>query len=352
MAKTNSKQKNKLDSNKLQPLNYDELDSWWRTVPGSRRFTGEIMDAVDKNCATAAHLPKEDEEGFLQILTEKIQHKYISLTVEIFDYEGKGDIEDFVDELTTKFAPNFLRDFTTDSPMEDLAKQNSFANYIIICRLKNKVKWLTSAVTDFNKSNSEAGGVLIFVTTENNPPPNLTRLSDFLTPYDVQFFSINLLENARLTSQEKLYTSTLAAKLAKKSALIAKNLAKTELYTHGLEFVRTVIPNFDEKIFNRAVWECQTQFILPALEQIRGQLIEKNFLQLQNILPKKDEFGKILDDPWDMELRHLHHYGGNKQIFQYEDWELLELAYSARNTLSHWQAMELSQLEKIFNFVE
>lgn len=352
MAKTNSKQKNKFDSNKLQPLNYDELDSWWRTVPGARRFTGEIIDAVDRNCATAAHLPKEDESGFLQILTEKIQRKYISLTVEIFDYEGKGDVEDFVDELTAKFAPNFLRDFTTDSPMEDLARQNSFANYIIICRLKNKVKWLTAAVTDFNKINSEAGGALIFVTTENNPPPNLTRLSDFLTPYDVQFFSFNMLENARLTPQEKLYTSTLAAKLSKQSALLAKNLAKTELYTHGLEFVRTVIPNFDEKIFNRAVWECQTQFILPALEQIRGQLIEKNFLQLQNILPKKDEFGKILDDPYDMELRHLHHYGGNKQLFQYEDWELLELAYSARNTLSHWQAIELSQLEKIFNFVE
>lgn len=354
MAKLNFRttSKNIIDIEKLQPLNDDELDSWWRTVPGSRRFTGEIMAAVDEHCAIAAHLPQEDEAGFIQTLIEKIQRKYISLTIEIFEYGGKGDVEDFVDALTAKFAPNFRRDFTKDSPLEDLAQQNSFSGYVIIVKLKNKVKWLTAAVTDFNKSNSAEGGALIFLTTEENPAPSLTRLADFLTPYDVQFFAINLLENARLTPQEKLYTSTLAAKLSKKSARIAKNLAKTELYTYGLEFVRTVIPNFDAKIFKRAAWECQTQFLLPALEQIRSQLIEKNFLQLKKILPKTDEFGRTLDEPYDMELRHLHHYGGNAQIFQYDEWELLELAYEARNALSHLNTLEISQLEKIFNFIE
>ena len=336
----------------MEILDYDELDLWWRTVPSSRRFTGAIMEAVDKHCATAAHLPKEDEVGFIQMLTEKIQRKYVSLIVETFDYNGKSDMEDFVDALTAKFAPNFLRDFTTDSPMEDLALQNSLFGYAIIIRLKNKVKWLVSAVTDFNKKNSVTGGALIFITTENNPPPSLTRLSDFLTPYDVQFFAINLLEGARLTPKQKLYTSTLAAKLSKQSSTMAKNLAKVELYTHGLEFVRTVAPKFDEKIYNRAVWECQTQFLLPALEQIRSQLIEKNFSHLKKILPKTDEFGKTLDNAWDMELRHLHYYGGGDKIFSYEEWEILELAYSARNEISHLKTLENSQLEKIFNMID
>ena len=330
----------------MQDLNYDELDIWWRTVPSSRRFISAIMDAVDKHCATAAHLPTEDESGFIQILTEKIQRKYVSLIVEIFDYDGKGDAEDFVDALTAKFAPNFLRDFTKDSPLEDLAQQNSFAGYAIIIRLKNKIKWLTAAVTDFNKKNSLTGGALIFVTTEKNPPPSLTRLSDFLTPYDIQFFAMNLLESARLSPVEKLYTATLAAKLSKQSAILAKNLSKAELYTHGAEFVKTVVPNFDEKFYNRAVWECQTQFILPALEQVRSQLIEKNFVHLKKILPVTDEFGKTLDNAWDMELRHLHYYGGSRQIFSYDEWEILELAYSARNELSHLQTLERSQLEK------
>ena len=319
---------------------------------GARRFTGEIMEAIDKHCATAAHLPKEDEADFLQILTEKIQRKYVSLTVEIFDYDGKGDAEDFVDALTSQFAPNFLRDFTKDSAFEDLAQQNSFAGYAIIVKLKNNVNWLTAAVADFNKNVSVEGGALIFVTTEDNPPPNILRLSDFLTPYDIQFFAFNLLESARLTPQQKLYTATLAAKLSGQSALLAKNLAKTELYTHGAEFVKTVINNFDENFFNRAVWTCQAQFLLPALEHIRSQIIEKNYFQLESILPKKDEFGKKLNEPYDMELRHLHHYGGNEKIFQYAEWEILETAYVARNSLSHLQIIALPELEKIFNFVD
>ena len=336
----------------MQPLNYEELDLWWRTVPSSRRFVSEIMEAVDKHCATAAHLPKDEEDGFIQILTEKIQRKHVSAIVEIFDYSGAGDMEDFVEELTANFAPNFLRDFTVDSPMEDLALQHSFTGYAIIVKPKKKISWLTAAISDFNKSATLAGGTLIFVTTEENPPPNFTRLSDFLTPYDVQFFAINLLENARLTAKQKLYTSTLAAKLAKQSALLTKNLAKTELYTHGLDFVKTVVPNFKEKIYNRAVWECQAQFLLPALEQIRSRLIEKNFLQLKHILPVTDEFGKTLYNAWDMELRHLHYYGGNQKIFPYDEWEILESAYSARNELSHLQTLENLRLEKIFNLVD
>lgn len=361
MAKLNSRisltnsysfAENKIDFSKLQPLNDDDLDSWWRTVPGARRFTNAAAEAADKHCATAAHLPESDTAGFVQMLREKIQRRHVSLTVEIFEYEGAGDVEEFVDVLAETFALNFQRDFTKDSPMEDLAQQNSLSGYVIIILLANKIKWLTNAVTDFNRSASALGGALIFVTNEDNPPPSLTRLSDYLTPYDIQFFAINMLENARLTAQEKLYTSTLAAKLSGQSAILAKNFAKGELYTHGFDFVKGIVPNFDERIFNRAVWECQAQFLLPTLEQLRGRLIEKNFRQLKQILPVTDEFGKTLDDPWDMELRHLHYYGGKATVFQFSDWEMLETAYGARNDLSHLKIIDLAQIEKIFKLAD
>ena len=336
----------------LTPLDDDELSSWWRMVPGARRFTNAAADAVDKNCAAAAHLPQIDLEGFVRILSEKISRRHVSLNIEIFEYDESGDVEDFVSALTEKFAPNFLRDFTKDSPMTDLAEQNTFGGYSLIVKLKRKAKWLTPAVVDFNKSSANSTGSIIFVTCEDNPPPSLTRLSDYLTPYDVQFFAINLLEDARLTTQEKLYTSTLAAKLSGQSAILAKNLAKPELLTDGVDFVKKIVPNFDEKIFARALWECQAQFLLPTLEQLRGKLIEKNFVRLRNILPVTDEFGKTLSDPWDMELRHLHFYGGSKLIFHIKDWELLELAYHARNELSHLVTIDLQRLEKLFAYAD
>lgn len=343
---------NKIDFNKLQPLDDEELSSWWRMVPGARRFTNNAAEAVDKHCAAAAHLPQVDLEGFVRMLADKISRRHVSQIVEIFEYDDKGDIEDFVTALTERFASNFLRDFTKDSPMTDLADQNAFGGYVIIVKLKRKVKWLTSAVVDFNKSMHNSTGSIIFVTCEDNPPPSLARLSDYLTPYDVQFFAINLLENSKLNTQEKLYTSTLAAKLSGQSAILAKNLAKAELLTEGVDFVKRIVPNFDERVFSRAVWECQAQFLLPTLEQLRGKLIEKNFVRLKHILPVTDEFGKLLTDPWDMELRHLHFYGGNAMIFQMRDWDILEIAYHARNELSHLTTIDLQRLERLFAFAE
>ena len=360
MAKINSRisllnsatNENKIDFDKLQPLDNDELSSWWRMVPGARRFTNTAADAVDKHCAAAAHLPKVDLEGFVQMRVYKISRRHVSLNVEIFEYDEKGDAEDFVTALTEKFASNFLRDFKKDSPLADLAAQNTFGGYAVIVNLRRKVNWLTSAVVDFNKNSANSTGSIIFVTCEDNPSPSLTRLSDYLTPYDVQFFAINLLENSKLTTQEKLYTSTLAAKLSGQSAILAKNLATVELFTDGIDFVKKIVPNFDNRIFSRAVWECQAQFLLPTLEQLRGQFIEKNFSRLKHILPVKDEFGKILNDPWDMELRHLHFYGGNHFLFNPADWELLELAYHARNDLSHLTTIDLQRLQKLFTFAD
>ena len=341
---------NLIDFGKLQPLDDEDLSSWWRMVPGARRFTNTAAEAVDKNCAVAAHLPQVDLEGFIQMLIEKISRRHVSTTIEIFEYDDKGDMEDFVTTLTEKFSLNFLRDFVKDSPMTDLAEQNIFGGYAIIVKLKRKVKWLTSAAVDFNKGASNSSGSIIFVTCEDNPSPSLIRLSDYLTPYDVQFFAINLLENSRLTNQEKLYTSTLVSKLAAQSAILAKNLAKPELLSEGIEFVKKILPKLDNRIFSRAVWECQVQFLLPTLEQLRGQLIEKNFVRLKSLLPVKDEFGKFIEDPWDMELRHLHFYGGGAFLFHPNDWEILELAYHARNELSHLTTIDLPRLEKLFTF--
>ena len=341
-----------IDFRKLQPLNDEELYAWWHIVPGARHFINAVAEAADKNCATAAHLPKVDTAGFLQTLEKKIRRRYVSLLVEIFDYDGKGDLEDFTAELAEKFSPNFLRDFTEDSPLTDLARQNVLSGRVVIVRLKNKFSHLTSAVADFNKKNSVTSGAIIFVTNEDNPPPSLTRLSDFLTPYDVQFFAINLLENAKLSPQEKLYTSTLAAKLSGQSAILAKNLATAELFTSGIDFVKKIVPTLDERNFSRAVWECQVQFLLPTLEQVRGRLIEKNFRRLKSILPVKDEFGKIITDPWDMELRHLHFYGGSAMLFHISDWEILELAYRARNELSHLEFLDTAKVEKIFTLAD
>ncbi len=337
---------------KLRPPEDTDLVLWWRTVPGARRFINTVADAVDKHCSCSAHLPESDTFGFVQLLEEKLRKRHVSLIVETFKYSGEGDAEDFANALTEKYAPNFFRDFTEDSPIADLSKQNIFEGYAIIVWLEKKYDWLHSAAPDFNRCTSDSGGSLIFVTSEKNPPPGLIRLSDCLTPYDVQFFAINMLDRANLTARQKLYTSTLAAKLSGQSVILAKNLARPELFNDPENFLKNLLPQSDEKIFYRALWECQVQFLMPTLEEIRGRLIEKNFVALKNLLPVEDEFGNEIKDPFDMELRHLRHYGGRAMIFKQNDWDVLELAYQARNELSHLKTIDLARVEKIFAFAD
>ena len=78
-------------------------------------------------------------------------------------------------------------------------------------------------------------------------------------------------------------------------------------------------------------------------------MARNNIFALKKLLPVADEFGKFLNNPWDMELRHLHYYGGNGKIFSQTDWETLELVYRVRNDLSHLYTVDVDRLEKIFD---
>ena len=65
-------------------------------------------------------------------------------------------------------------------------------------------------------------------------------------------------------------------------------------------------------------------------------------------MPVTDEFGKDLSSAWDMELRHLHYYGGSDRVFSLNDWETLEFVYRIRNDLSHLCPIDSNRLAKIF----
>ena len=333
----------------LIPLNNSDLEAWWERVPGSRRFLQKMASETERNRAVVADISEDDKDGFISIFTDEIQRRNYSIAIEKLTIDGSTGFEDFVMEIASKFDPDYIPDLMSDSIMTDAADKQIFSGYVLFIKVIGKAPWLPEAVKDFNKSNNANKGALIFLTSEVLPSQITLKLSDFISPYDVQFFVINLLENTRLNQIEKLYTASLAAKLAGSSAIIAKNLASPELYHNGRKLAQEIFADeFKEYSFNRAVWETQIQFALPIIETVRENLIEHNLHLLKRILPVTDEFGKDLNNPWDMELRHLHYYGGAARLFSQNDWDILELVYRARNDLSHLESIEVERLDKIF----
>ena len=299
--------------------------------------------------AIVADIAEDDVEGFITIFTEVIQRRNYSTVVERYEINSDSGEEDFVTDLAAKFDPSYIPDFMSDSMIMDIANKNILSGYVIFVKVNVKLNWLTNLVSDFNKVNSPDKGTLIFLTSDTMPSQMTMKLMDYILPYDVQFFAINLLEDTRLSQIEKLYTATLTSKLAGTSAVVAKNLANVELYLNGRKLAKEILADdFASHKFERVVWETQIQFALPIVETVRERLIARNLSALKKILPVADEFGKFLENPWDMELRHLHFYGGTDRVFSTGDWEMLELVYRVRNDLSHLDTVDIERLQKIF----
>ena len=335
-------------SERLTALTRNDLEEWWERVPGARRFLKTLGGEVEKKRAAAIDISEDDADDFIAIFTEEVQRRNYSLVIERLTLDGKSTRNEFVTALAEHFEPSYMPDLLSGSLMTDVARKKILAGYVAIVRVCGRAPWLTEVISDFNRVEDTNKGALVFLTSEL-PPQFTFRLTEFVTPYDVQFFAINLLESARLSQTEKLYTATLTAKLAGTSAVLAKNLACAELYIDGERLAAEVFgADYNRRKFERAAWETQIQFALPIVETVREKLIARNLIELKKLLPVTDEFGKTLDNPWDMELRHLHYYGGNVKVFLQSDWDVLELVYRARNDLSHLDTIDKERLERIF----
>ena len=333
----------------LTPLNGEDLEAWWERVPGARRFLQTMAGEAEHNKAIVADIAEDDVEGFITIFTEVIQRRNYSTVVERYELNSNNGEEDFVTDLAMKFDPDYMPDFMSDSMIMDVANKGILSGYVVFVKVNVKLNWLTNMVSDFNRVNSPDKGTIIFLTSDTMPSQITMKLTDYILPYDVQFFAINLLEDSRLSQIERLYTATLTSKLAGTSAIIAKNLAGSDLYLNGRELAKEVLAEgFASHKYERVVWETQIQFALPIVETVRERLIARNLSALKKILPVADEFGKFLENPWDMELRHLHFYGGGDKVFSPSDWEMLELVYRVRNDLSHLDIIEIERLQRIF----
>ena len=329
-----------------EPLTRLEAEEWWDRVPGARRFMKMLGREAEKNAALAVDIDESELEGFLAIFTDEFQRRNYSSVIERLSLTAGESADEFVTALIERYEPHYMPDLLSGSMMTDVARKRILSGYVLMVKVEGRASWLSEVINDFNRVEDSGKGTIIFFTSEL-PAQFTFRLTDFITPYDVQFFAINLMESARLNQTEKLYTATLTAKLAGTSPRLAKKFARAELYADGRRLV-VEVPGYRQRDYDRAVWETQIQFALPIVETVREKLIARNLSELKKLLPVTDEFGKELRDAWDMELRHLHYYGGNVKVFSQSDWDILEMVYRARNDLSHLDVLDRDQLDKIF----
>ena len=343
-------------------MNDDIAFEWWRQTSGPRRLLHNLTaDALAGRCC-ATDIKAEDE--FFDVFAAVVSSEDSAVSIEREEIAGDTSDDDFLHELLSRYAPpDYVIDILSDSPFSGLAENNALGQRIIFVTLFGRCLWAAKVGAAFNrgaKKNPGNRGALIFLTEyldedfSSGCGVEKLRAADYITAYDAQSFAGHLLaERGMMDSGKRLYTSGLAAKIiaSAQNYDLAAQIAVPQLYREPTEVARRVMgDDFSEEQCVRSIWEMQIQTVLPISENVRQRLITNYEKNLANIVlnPIEDDFGNILTEPLDMELRHLRFYGADGRFFSAADWEELNFVCDMRNRLAHLRILPSEELDRIF----
>ncbi len=95
----------------------------------------------------------------------------------------------------------------------------------------------------------------------------------------------------------------------------------------------------DAAEINRRIRRAQLLLLLPIIEDIRIYSLTQLYPQCKALLPRRDDYGKRLNEVYEMELRHIIHHAnqGDITMSKQQDAEVYA-AYTVRNALMHQMA--------------
>lgn len=328
-------------------------DIWWREVAGPHKYIKKMARAIlDRQCLVIdADL---DDDVFRETLKDRISSydcdcHYVRIAADDFT-----DLNTFTAFIAQKYAPQFRFDPLDETPLISLIRQPWLQHYVFfVDSLSGSCPWLEQAAAAVGSLAGREGSAWIF-----RAPSSVIALWDkmtgvcvldqqhYLYHYDIQYFAMTCLQDTALNLYQRYYTADIIAKIAGTDGRLCLALARQELYSRP----ETVIQEQQLSVDLRPLLlETQMQHILPILEDVRRYLVQKYETMIEQILPQKDEYGKELERPTDLELRHLQHYLRGRGLFFHEkddDW--FQCAYQARNDISHLQVLPTDQLDKLF----
>ena len=340
----------------------DIVYEWWRQTSGPRRLMHKLTTNAMVGCCCATDI--HPDEDFFDVFRDIVLSEDSAVIIEREDVaEGTGD-EDFLHGLLSRYAaPDYEIDLLSESPFEDMAVKCALEHRIIFVTLRGRCQWAAKAGAAFNRGVTKSAGshgVLIFLPEYLDEDfisgcgVEKLRSLDYISLYDAQALAGHFLaERGMMDGDKRLYTSGLAAKLTSPAdnCELTAQFAVPQLYRDPVGTARRIMgENFSEEQCQRSIWEMQIQTVLPILENVRQLLIKNYESKLTQILtvPVEDDFGNILNEPLDMELRHLRFYGASEKFFKPSDWELLMFVCDVRNRLAHLKSLPTDELDKIF----
>lgn len=341
--------------------------AWWSETAGPKKYVKTLAAAIHNGQCAAVDVPVD--AAFIDVLKNRLFNFYSNY--HIIEIETTDFTDDFAfgEYIRENYEPQWRYNPLMGTIMGALSGNNCLQDYVFFVHVAEEIPaWVIQGADDFSRHSSMQSGIMVFFTNDvapfmkSCPKLRCMPVDAYISPYDVQFFSLQRLQDSGLTMAQRYYTALLVSKLVKTDGRRCAAISQEALYENPKLFLRQLgeddsfFKSFvaNETALNSILWETQMQQVLPITEHIRRHLIETYADMIQGMLPLKDEYGHELTKPEDLELRHLQFYvrAYGCKFPKEEDDSMFTLAYNARNRISHLQILEKATLDELFKVAQ
>ncbi|AIQ47764.1 hypothetical protein R70723_19095 [Paenibacillus sp. FSL R7-0273] len=343
-------------------LNEEAL--WWSQVSGPSRYLQDTLESVSNGGVTVLEETTYMDQ-FFSVLKDKLLYKNSKLQIINCNADDFFQLENIEEYLLQKYAPDHNYHPMEGPPSKIIAKNNLLNGRVLIVRQIEKDKRWVDIATEFAKYCSLNSGSILFTFSEGIPQLNkqkkiaVLELNKYITTYDMQLFASYCISNlSNLSFMMKNYITQIASSLAGNNPELCKELAVEELTDDIFGLLSRLAQSIPDAALiperkthvEQILWEAQIQTVFPIIEQERRKIIESYYHELLNVLPVTDEFGRKIELPEDLELRHIRYYylkinGGFKSN---KDNNTFKLIYNSRNDLAHLNLLSGQVIKSIF----
>jgi hypothetical protein len=335
---------------------------WWNHIAGASRYVNDVLGFV-----TSHRVLLLEEISFmsyfLQLLQEKMHQRDAGLQFEMSEadeWDGDSEIGEL---LMNRFVPESDYHPLDGSRIAYIAKHHLLQGRVLIVRNIDRVpKWLPAAI-EYARHSGTRSGLLVLSYGGTCPLTAVRRgvaapkWNAYITEYDMQLYASYCLAGREdLPSSLRYYITQLASRFSGYDPELCCSLAN-ESIADDPEGVLSSFASMHETMsflkynltdIHSIIWEAQVRTVFPIIERIRRRFIEKYHADLRDMLPQRDEFGKEIHKPEEMELRHMwYYYFKDYGFYSSEEGSEFQMASEARNKLAHLALLDSQTVREI-----
>ena len=318
----------------------------WISTPGPVKLCQDISNAITGKSTVwiPGILPWAEE--FRETVIDTVNADDSSINIELTDFETIGTAVTPV-ELIFELDPSARQEYlpAMDFPRFIINKHVLERTVLWIYNIDdgNKKQWI-----DLSRSLArQSAGFKIICEGDFYADPakgvSIISVGKYITEFDLLLYAMTMGQKNNNNSELTMYACRLAVKLAEddpeKIAELLDNFDR--LIDEPKEYASEVLPDKTDEFIKGAIRNAQTLAILPKAEEKRCELVDRLGSDISKLIPFSDDFGNKIENPDEVELRHMvYFYNAGELEIREDDRRELFFFYNIRNDVAHRKLIE------------